>query len=63
MVLSNFKENLKKYAHLLVNKQGINNQPGHTVALTIAVEQAELVAPGGRSLCPGSCGGHGDLDG
>ena len=41
MVLPNFKENLKKYAHLLV-KQGINVQPGHTVALTIAVEQAEL---------------------
>ena len=41
MVLPNFKENLEKYAHLLV-KQGINVQPGHTVALTIAVEQAEL---------------------
>ena len=41
MVLPNFKENLSKYAKLLVSK-GINVQAGHTVQLTIAVEQAEL---------------------
>ncbi|HEM6393936.1 TPA: aminopeptidase [Streptococcus suis] len=41
MVLSNFKENLAKYAKLLVST-GINVQPGHTVQLTISVEQAEL---------------------
>ncbi|CYU62700.1 leucyl aminopeptidase (aminopeptidase T) [Streptococcus suis] len=41
MVLSNFKENLAKYAKLLVST-GINVQPGHTVQLTIGVEQAEL---------------------
>lgn len=41
MVLPNFKENLAKYAKLLVST-GINVQPGHTVQLTIAVEQAEL---------------------
>lgn len=42
MVLPNFKENLAKYAKLLVST-GINVQPGHTVQLTIAVDQAELV--------------------
>ncbi|HEL2171995.1 TPA: aminopeptidase [Streptococcus suis] len=41
MVLTNFKENLAKYAKLLVST-GINVQPGHTVQLTIGVEQAEL---------------------
>ena len=41
MVLPNFKENLEKYAKLLVTN-GINVQPGHTVALSIDVEQAEL---------------------
>lgn len=41
MVLPNFKENLAKYAKLLVST-GINVQPGHTVQLTIGVEQAEL---------------------
>lgn len=41
MVLPNFKENLAKYAKLLVST-GINVQPGHTIQLTIGVEQAEL---------------------
>ena len=41
MVPPNFKENLAKYAKLLVST-GINVQPGHTVQLTIGVEQAEL---------------------
>lgn len=41
MVLPNFQENLEKYAKLLV-ANGINVQPGHTVALSIDVEQAEL---------------------
>ncbi|MGQ7321825.1 aminopeptidase [Streptococcus suis] len=41
MVLPNFKENLAKYAKLLVST-GINVQPGHTVQLTIGVGQAEL---------------------
>lgn len=41
MVLPNFKENLAKYAKLLVST-GINVQPGHTVSLTISVDQAEL---------------------
>ena len=41
MVLPHFKENLEKYAKLLV-ANGINVQPGHTVALSIDVEQAEL---------------------
>ncbi|NQM36490.1 aminopeptidase [Streptococcus suis] len=41
MVLPNFKENLAKYAKLLV-LTGINVRPGHTVQLTIGVEQAEL---------------------
>ncbi|MGQ7452915.1 aminopeptidase [Streptococcus suis] len=41
MVLPNFNENLAKYAKLLVST-GINVQPGHTVQLTIGVEQAEL---------------------
>ncbi len=35
MVLPNFKENLEKYAKLLV-ANGINVQPGHTVALNMA---------------------------
>lgn len=41
MVLENFQTNLAKYAKLLVQK-GINVQPGHTVALNISVENAEL---------------------
>ena len=41
MVLPNFKENLEKYAKLLV-ANGINVQPGHTLALSIDVEQREL---------------------
>ena len=41
MVLPNFKENLKKYAKLLV-ANGINVQPGHTLVLNIDVEQREL---------------------
>lgn len=41
MVLPNFKENLAKYAKLLVST-GINVQAGHTVSLTISVDQAEL---------------------
>ncbi len=41
MVLPNFKENLKKYAKLLV-KAGINIQEGDTLALTVNVDQAEL---------------------
>lgn len=41
MVLPNFKENLAKYAHLLV-KRGLNMQPGQTLALRISVDQAEL---------------------
>lgn len=51
MVLPNFKENLEKYAKLLVTN-GINVQPGHTVALSIDVEQAEAGSPlSKRSLC------------
>ncbi|MGT2847061.1 aminopeptidase [Streptococcus massiliensis] len=41
MVLPNFQKNLEKYAKLLV-ANGINVQPGHTVVLSIDVEQAEL---------------------
>lgn len=41
MVLPNFKENLEKYAKLLV-ANGINVQPGHTLVLNIDVEQREL---------------------
>ena len=41
MVLPNFEENLKKYAKLLV-ANGINVQPGHTVVITIDVDQAKL---------------------
>lgn len=53
MVLPNFKENLEKYAKLLV-ANGINVQPGHTLVLNIDVEQREL-APLDRegSLCLG----------
>ena len=39
MVLPNFEENLQKYAKLLVSK-GINVQKGHTIVITIDVEQA-----------------------
>ena len=41
MVLPNFQVNLEKYAKLLV-AHGINVQPGHTVNITIDVEQADL---------------------
>ncbi|WP_394405047.1 aminopeptidase [Streptococcus sp. 20-1249] len=41
MVLPNFKENLAKYAKLLVST-GINVQEGDTVVLRISVDQAEL---------------------
>ena len=41
MVLPNFKENLQKYAKLLVSK-GINVQEGHTVVINIDVEQASF---------------------
>ena len=41
MLLPNFKENLEKYAKLLV-ANGINVQPGHTLVLNIDVEQREL---------------------
>ena len=41
MVLPNFQVNLEKYAKLLV-AHGINVQPGHTVNMTIDVEQADL---------------------
>lgn len=41
MVLPNFKENLKKYAELLV-ATGINVSEGHTVVLSIDVDQAPL---------------------
>ena len=39
MVLPNFEDNLQKYAKLLVSK-GINVQKGHTIVITIDVEQA-----------------------
>lgn len=41
MVLPNFEENLKKYAELLV-ATGINVQEGHSVVLSIDVDQAPL---------------------
>ena len=41
MVLPNFEENLKKYAELLV-ATGINVSEGHTVVLSIDVDQAPL---------------------
>lgn len=41
MVLPNFKENLEKYAELLVST-GINVQEGQTVVLSIDVNQAHL---------------------
>lgn len=41
MVLPNFEENLQKYARLLISK-GINVQKGHTVLITIDVEQAKF---------------------
>ncbi len=40
-MLTNFEENLKKYAKLLVSK-GINVQPGDWVKMTITVDQAPL---------------------
>lgn len=41
MVLPNFEANLKKYAELLVST-GVNVSEGHTVVLSIDVEQAPL---------------------
>lgn len=41
MVLPNFEENLKKYAELLV-ATGVNVSDGHTVVLSIDVDQAPL---------------------
>ena len=41
MVLPNFEENLKKYAELLV-ATGVNVSEGHTVVLSIDVDQAPL---------------------
>lgn len=41
MVLPNFEENLKKYAELLV-ATGVNVSEGHTVYLSIDVDQAPL---------------------
>lgn len=41
MVLPNFKENLKKYAELLV-ATGINVTEGHSIVLSIDVDQAPL---------------------
>lgn len=41
MTLPNFYQNLEKYADLVV-KVGVNVQPGHTIILTISVEQAPL---------------------
>ena len=39
MVLPNFKENLEKYAKLLV-ANGINVQPGHTLVLISVLNQS-----------------------
>ena len=62
MVLPNFKENLEKYAKLLV-ANGINVQPGHTLALSIDVEQRELAHSNRqRSLCLGCARGHRSVD-
>jgi len=41
MVLPNFEENLKKYAELLV-ETGVNVSEGHTIVLSIDVDQAPL---------------------
>ena len=41
MVLPNFEKNLEKYAKLLVSN-GLNVQPGHTLVVTVDVDQAEL---------------------
>lgn len=41
MVLPNFKENLEKYAELLIAK-GLNVQKGHTIIITIDVNHAEF---------------------
>ncbi|MGT2865957.1 aminopeptidase [Streptococcus fryi] len=41
MVLPNFKENLEKYAELLIAK-GLNVQEGHTIIITIDVNHAEF---------------------
>lgn len=41
MVLQDFDNLLKKYAQLIISK-GLNVQKGHTLALTIDVEQVHL---------------------
>lgn len=41
MVLPNFKENLEKYAELLIAK-GLNVQEGHTIVITIDVDHSEF---------------------
>ncbi|EPH99614.1 aminopeptidase PepS [Enterococcus faecalis 13-SD-W-01] len=41
IMLLNFNENLKKYAHLIA-KTGVNVEKGHTVVLQISVDQAPL---------------------
>lgn len=41
MVLQNFDQNLKKYAQLLINK-GVNIQKGHTLVITIDVNQNDF---------------------
>ena len=60
MVLPNFKENLEKYAKLLV-ANGINVQPGHTLALEHRCGtkrigpldcEGSLCLGGARSDCP-----------
>lgn len=43
MVLPNFKENLEKYANLLITK-GVNIQKGHTLIIAIAVEHHYLAS-------------------
>ena len=41
MVLPHFQSNLAKYAELLIAK-GVNVQKGHTLVISIAVDQVEL---------------------
>lgn len=43
MVLPNFKENLEKYANLLITK-GVNVQKGHTLIIAISVEHYQLAS-------------------
>ena len=58
MVLPNFKENLEKYAKLLV-ANGINVQPSHTMALKVetqAVTSAEDFVEGLLGVVDGIAG-------